>query len=187
MEDGEIVGLYWARDQRAVEQTEKKYGAYCFRVAQNILGSREDAQECVNDAWLKAWNAIPPHRPDVLRMFLAKITRRTAFDRWRADSAQKRGGGELTLALEELAECLSDEDDPEDAAVAVELGESIRRFVRGLPEREGDLFSRRYFFTEPLSQIAEGYGLSVNNTAVILSRTRQKLKQHLISEGYIYE
>ena len=128
---------------------------------------------------------MPPHRPNVLRMFLAKITRRVAFNRWKAESAQKRGGGQLTLVLDELAECLADETDVEDTVIAAELGECIRRFVAALPTREGDVFARRYFFTESVEEIAGRYGLTANHTMVLLSRTRKKLKAHLTKEGYL--
>lgn len=185
MEDRQIIDLYWARDPQAIAQSKEKYGAYCFRVADCVLGSREDAEECVNDTWFHAWNGMPPHRPNVLRMFLAKITRRVAFNRWKAESAQKRGGGQLTLVLDELAECLADETDVEDTVIAAELGDCIRRFVATLPTREGDVFARRYFFTESMEEIAGRYGLTVNHTMVLLSRTRKKLKAHLTKEGYL--
>ena len=166
MEDHRIIDLYWQRDSRAIEASREKYGPYCLAVARGILSDRRDCEECVSDTWLHAWQAIPPHRPAVLRMFLAKITRRLSFNRWKADTAQKRGGGQVTLALEELAE-------------------SVGRFVRSLPQREGDVFTRRYFFTEAIPDIARRYGLTANHTAVLLSRTRQKLRRHLEEEGYL--
>ena len=187
MEDREIIDLYWKRDPGAIARSKDKYGTYCFCVAHHILDSREDAEECVNDTWFHAWNGMPPHYPQVLRLFLAKITRRVAFNRVKASLAQKRGGGQLVLALEELPECLVQESPVEDRVVAAELGESIRRFVRDLPEREGNLFARRYFFTESVEDIARRYGLSANHTAVLLSRIRKKLRQHLTKEGYFHE
>ena len=186
MEDVQIIDLYWKRDPDAIAHCKEQYGAYCFCVADHILDNRQDAEECVNDTWLQAWNRIPPHRPQVLRMFLAKITRSAAVNRVKARLAQKRGGGQLELALEELSECLPGAGQVEEQVVADELGEFIRRFVRGLPEREGDVFARRYFFTESIGEIARGYGLSVNHTTVLLSRTRKKLRQQLIKEGYIH-
>ena len=107
MEDLQIIELYWKRDQQAIEECREKYSGYCFSVADHILNSREDSEECVNDTWFHAWNTIPPHRPKILRMFLAKITRRAAFNRFKANSAQKRGNGQVMLVLEELAECLA--------------------------------------------------------------------------------
>ena len=186
MEDVQIVDLYWKRDPDAIARSKEKYGTYCFCVASHILASCEDAEECVNDTWFHAWNRMPPHRPQVLRMFLAKITRSAAFNRVKAKQARKRGGGQLEMALEELSECLADTSQVEEQVVADELGECIRRFVRALPEREGDVFARRYFFTESIGEIAQGYGLSVNYTTVLLSRVRKKLRQHLIKEGYIH-
>ncbi len=187
MDDQQIVELYWQRNPDAIEQSRKKYGSYCFSVANNILGNCEDSEECVNDTWLHAWNGIPPHKPKVLRMFLAKIARNMAFNRFKLRSAKKRGSGEITSVLDELSECLVNESDVESELIAQELGICIQQFVRNLPTREGDIFSRRYFFTEPISDIAKGYGLTVNHTMVILSRTRNKLKKHLIKEGYIHE
>lgn len=187
MEDSQIVELYWQRNRQAIAYSEEKYGAYCFAVARGILDSEEDAEECVNDTWLHAWNAMPPHRPKVLRMFLAKITRSAAFNLFRKNSAEKRGGGETVLVLEELAECIAGCENVEDEVITEELGEKINAFVRSLPEREGDIFIRRYFFTESVSEIAAGYSISANHTAVILSRVRKKLKKQLVKEGYLYE
>jgi len=185
MEDHQIIELYRQRDADAITETAEKYGAYCYAVAHGILHSAEDAEECVNDTWLRAWDAIPPQQPRVLRMFLAKITRGLAFDRFRAGRTEKRGGGETALVLEELAECLPGRTDVEAEYQGRELGRCVGAFVRALPEREGNLFIRRYFFTEPLAEIAKRYGLSENNVTVILSRTRKKLKTHLLKEGYL--
>lgn len=187
MEDSQIIDLYWQRDSSAIRESNVKYGAYCFRIADNILHSNEDAEECLNDTWLHAWNAMPPQRPAQLRMFLAKITRNVSFNRFAARSAQKRGGGEILLVLDELTECIADETDLESAYEAKELGAYISHFVKKLPQRDGNVFVRRYFFTEPVSVIAQRYGLTENNVMVILSRTRKKLKHGLIKEGYIHE
>ena len=184
MEDGKIVELYWRRSENAIEETDSKYGAYCFAVADNILHDEEDSSECVNDTWLKAWNAMPPQRPANLRMFLAKITRNISFNRFNARSAKKRGGGEASRVLDELAECLVGESDAASEYEARELGRCVREFVEALPEREGNVFVRRYFFTEPTTKIAKRYGLTDGNVAVILSRTRAKLKAHLAKEGF---
>lgn len=187
MEDREIIALYWARNDRAIAASGEKYGGYCFTVAQNILGSPEDSEECVNDTWLSAWNAMPPHRPNVLRLFFARLTRAHSFNRYKARTAQKRGGGELAIVLEELSECIAGPETTEDAVLARELGASIRRFVGALPEREASLFLRRYFYTEPLKVIANRYHMTENYTSVILHRVRNKLKQQLIQEGYFDE
>ena len=187
MEDSQIVALYWQRDQLAIQETDRKYGAYCFTVAHNILHSREDSEECVNDTWLNGWNAIPPQKPVKLQMYLAKITRNLSFNRFLARSAEKRGGGEIHLVLDELAECLAGSSDVESEYAAKELGNRIRVFVCGLPERDANVFLRRYFFTESVAAIAARYGLTENNVMVILSRTRKKLKALLIKEGFVHE
>lgn len=184
LSDEIIIDLYWARDERAIGETDRKYGPYCTGVAGRVLRSREDAEECVNDTWLKAWNAMPPQRPGILRAFLAKITRNLALDRYRADHARKRGTGETAVALDELAECLSGSEDTESAVLAQELGDLIDRFLRQQPERERNVFIRRYFFLETPGEIAERYGLTANHVSVTLNRVRGKLKKALEEEGY---
>ncbi len=185
MEDHQIVELYWQKNTDAISETANKYGAYCFAIADNILHDPEDSEECVNDTWLHAWDAIPPQRPNVLRMFLAKITRNLSFDRFNARNAEKRGGGEIALVLDELGECLGSETDTEAAYEVKELRRSIQRFVRALPERDGNVLVRRYFFAESTADIAKRYSLAEDNVMVILSRTRRKLKAHLLKEGYL--
>lgn len=185
MEDRQIVDLFWDRDQQALIHTQEKYSAYCATIAQNILENKEDAQECVNDTWLCAWNTIPPNRPDNLQFYLAKITRNQALDRYRKEHAEKRGAGEMCLALEELAECVAAADDPQKTCQAKELEAAINRFVRSLPVREGNVFIRRYYFMESACVIGDRYGMTPNHVAVILSRVRGKLKKHLKKEGLL--
>lgn len=185
MEDSRIIDLYWERDQRAIGETDAKYGGYCASVMQPLLDCPEDVDECLNDTWLAAWNRMPPQRPAVLRMFLAKIARRIAINRLKAEKAQKRGGGELPLVLEELAECIPAGESAEQEVMTRELGSCISRFVRSLPEREGDIFCRRYFFTESVPRIAAYYCLSPNHVSVILNRTRKRLEKYLAEEGYL--
>lgn len=187
MEDDRIIDLYWQRDSDAIGETDSKYGAYCFSIADNILLNHEDSEECVNDTWLNAWNAMPPQKPTNLRMFLAKITRNLSFNRYHARSAQKRGGGEIILVLDELAECLTSESNVENEYEAQELGHTIRLFTRSLPAKDGNIFVRRYFYTESVREIAVRYGLTENYVMVILCRTRRKLKDHLIKEGFFDE
>ena len=184
MDDAQIIELYWSRDARAIAETECKYGAYCLTVARNILSSPEDAEECVNSTWLQAWNTMPPHRLGRLRLFLARITRNLSFNRYNELHAAKRGCGELSLVLDELAECADGKADVAGEYEARELGVCIRQFVSALPEREAGIFIRRYFFTEPIADIARQFQMSAKNVAVTLSRTRNKLKDHLRKEGY---
>lgn len=183
LEDHQIIELFWQRSGDAVSEAAGKYGVYCFTIAEHILQDPLDSEECVNDTWLRAWDAMPPQRPRVLRLFLARITRNLALDRLEAKSAEKRGGG--GLILEELGECIRGSADTEAEYEAAELGQCIRRFVRALPEREENVLVRRYFFAESTAEIAERYGLTENHVAVILSRTRKKLKNHLVREGYL--
>ena len=185
MEDRQITELFWQRNTDAISEASRKYGAYCRAIADGILHSPEDAEECVNDTLLRAWNAIPPQRPAVLRLFLARITRNLALDRFEARTAEKRGGGQMALVLEELSECLPGRTDVERDCEVRELEERIRRFTRALPEREGNVFVRRYFFMEPVSEIAVRYGMSENHVMVSLSRTRKKLKSRLKKEGFL--
>ena len=184
MQDEKIVQLYWDRDEEAIRETEEKYGTYCDAVAWNILHDREDSRECVNDTLLRAWNAMPPQRPQKLRMFLAKITRNLAFDKYKAKTAAKRGG-ETELVLYELAECVAAGESLEETVIVGELVAAVNRFVAALPARERNVFIRRYFFTETTAQIGERYALSVKNVTVILSRTRRKLRVFLEKGGYL--
>ena len=184
MRDEQIIELFWQRNEQAIEETEKKYGAYCSTVGNNILQSRQDTEECVNDTWLRVWNVIPPQRPESLRVFLAKIVRNLAFDKLKARKADKRGGGEMELILDELEDCIFQGDSVESRLIAGELEESVDRFVHTLPERECNVFLRRYFFAESAETIAKRYGFSSNNVMVILSRSRRKLKAYLKKEGY---
>lgn len=185
MEDTAIIGLYWDRDERAIRESDLKYGNYCYTVADNILDSREDSEECVSDTWLRAWNVIPPKRPRILRAFLARITRNLAFDRYRARGAARRGGGVMDAVLDELGECADENWDTEQEVEAGELRQAIREFVRRLKEKEANIFVRRYFFADSIPEICDRYGLKPNNVTVSLSRTRAKLRKYLEEEGFI--
>lgn len=184
MEDQEIVQLYWNREHRAITETASKYGNYCKAIAQNILGSKEDAEECVNDTYLNTWNSLPPHRPSVLSTYLGKITRNVAFDRFRFRHAEKRGNGEINLVLGELAECVSDTDCVEDEVIRHELIHAINAFLSTISKKNRDIFLLRYWYVMPLSEIGKKCGMTSGNVSVTLSRVRKKLKQHLKEEGY---
>lgn len=184
MDDEKILDLYFARDEQAVVETDRKYGSYCFTLANSILSNTQDAEETVSDTYWKAWNAIPPKRPGIFKMFLAKITRNLAFTKWRGRSAEKRGGGELTLVLEELEGCIAAPGEVEDELNAKELAKAIRAFLNTLPAREQDIFLRRYFFVEESAVIAKRYGMKPATVLRTLSRTREKLRNYLMQEGY---
>ncbi|MGM9520891.1 MAG: RNA polymerase sigma factor [Oscillospiraceae bacterium] len=187
MRDDEIIELYWRRQESAIRQSEIKYGTCCFTLARNILQNTEDAEEVVGDTWMRAWGSIPPRRPERLGPYLAKITRNLAINKLKARGAARRGGGETDAVLHELGECIAAPGSIEDEQTARELAESIRFFVRALPEREGNLFVRRYFFSEPIPVIAERFGLKGHNVTVILSRARRKLRRYLEKEGFLDE
>lgn len=184
MEDEAILDLYFARDEQAVVETDRKYGGYCFTLANSILHNPEDAEETVSDTYMKAWKTIPPKRPNIFKMFLAKITRNLAFSRWRSYTAAKRGGGEMELVLEELDGCIAAPGAVEDRMNARDLALAIRAFLNTLPAREQDIFLRRYFFVEESDAIAKRYGMKSATVLRTLSRTREKLRKYLTQEGY---
>ena len=183
MEDSQIIDLYWARLEQAIQETDTKYGGYCRAIAHNILKSMEDSEECVSDTWLRAWNAMPPQRPSILSSFLGRITRNLSFDRCRRQNAEKRGGGALPLALDELSECVPAGGSVEQTMDERELGQAIDRFLRTIPEKQCSLFLRRYWYAESISQIAERYSLKENTVKSILFRTREQLRKFLQKEG----
>ena len=176
-DDNRLLQLFLSRDESALSMAAQSYGAYCFTVAFSILGSDRDAEECVNDTWLRAWEDIPASRPLMLRPYLARITRRLALVRLDFLKAAKRGSGELELVLEELSEVLPDSFEMTSEAELKELAEAVNRFLYGLPKRDSDIFVRRCFFMEPVKAVAKRYGLTPGYTATILNRTRTKLKK----------
>lgn len=185
MDDGSIVDLYWQRDQEAIAQSNRKYGAYCYTIANRILKNEEDAEECVNDTWLGAWNAMPIHRPNFLAPFLGKITRRLAFSRWKAGRAEKRGGGELPLLLEELEECIPAVPGAGQVVEDRELEQMVNHFLYTLPERACYIFIRRYWYAESLAEIAARYGMGQGAVKSSLFRSREKLRKYLEKEGVL--
>lgn len=185
MDDKAILDLYWTRSENAISETAAKYGSYCYTIAYNILSNREDSEESVNDTYLAAWNSMPPRRPSVLAAFLGKMTRYISLDRWKQRSRLKRGGGEVLLCLEELADCVSGQEGTEDTVIRKETLSAVNRFLDGLPETERKVFLCRYWYLEAVKDIAERFGMTPNKAAVILSRTRQKLNKHLAKEGLL--
>lgn len=184
MEDCAIIDLYWSRNPEAISQTCEKYGSYCRAVAKNILPDHRDMEECVNDTWLKAWNAMPEDRPNSLAHYLGKITRNLALNRWRADRTEKRGRGELPMVLDELAECASPVNTLQ-TVEARELEEAVDQFLHMLPERECNIFLRRYWFADPTADIARRYGMRENTVKTILFRSRKKLQCYLEKENFV--
>ena len=185
MEDREIVSLFENRDERAIQEAKKKYSRYVRSISLRILHSEEDAMECENDAYLGAWNSIPPNRPEDLRTYLGKIARRISIDRFRAETAEKRGGTETVLSLDELEECIpaTSGNPVEEAAEAADLGRIIDAFLRTLPVNERRMFLRRYWYFDSVKEIAERFGSGESRVKTTLFRTREKLKAVLQQEG----
>ena len=183
MEDKAIVELYWKRQERAIAETKTKYGAYCQTIAWRVLGDSRDAEECVNDTYLGAWNAMPPHRPARLSTFLGKITRNLSLKRRRALSAAKRGSGEVALSLDELEECVAGTGDVEEHVEAEELARSIDEFLAGLSADDRRMFMCRYWHFDSVADIAGRFGFSQSKVKMSLKRTRDKLATYLREEG----
>ena len=185
MEDSAIIDLYWAREERALSETDTKYGGYCRSIAHNILRNREDTEECVSDTWLHAWNAMPPHRPERLSGFLGKLTRRISLKRWEAARAKKRFGDETALALEELSQCVDGSGDVQRELEATELAARINDFVLALPQAERRVFLCRYWYLDSVAEIAIRFGFSTSKVKSMLYRIRQQLRQTLEQEGLL--
>lgn len=182
MKDRDIVALYWQRDQGAIRHTQEKYHPYLMKIARGILGSEEDSQESVNDTYFKAWNAMPPHRPTVLSTFLGKITRQVSIDLWRRRNSWKRQGTEYALCLDELTQCTV--SDPQEEVDAQLLAQAINRFVSQLSPQARALFVGRYFYCDSLKEVAAYCHMSQGKAKSILFRTRNRLRNYLIEEGF---
>ena len=184
MKDAEIVALYWERNEEAIQQTQRKYGAYLSKIAYNILSDFEDSKECVNDTYLKAWDSMPPHRPDVLSTYLGKIARQLSIDMFRKKHSTKRYASEYALSLDELGDSLSDGTTPEQSFDAKLLDAAINRFLRTLPHEARNTFLGRYYFFDSLKEVARYCGMSEAKAKSLLYRTRQSLKAYLVKEGF---
>lgn len=185
MEDATIVSLYWQRSESAIEETARKYGAYCRAIARNVLHCDADEEECVNDTYLGAWNAMPPQRPVILRAFLGKIARNLALGRLDYNSARKRGGA-VTVILEELEECLAAPGmGVEETYEAKETVKAINGFLHGLNPIERIVFLRRYWYLDSIREVADRLGMSESKVKSMLFRTRKRLQEYLKREGII--
>ena len=182
MDDGQILDLYWERSEDAISETDRKYGRYCYSIANNILSCPEDAEECVSDTYVAAWRAIPPKRPSVLATFLGKITRRLSIDRWRAGNRLKRGGGEVNLALDELSDFVAGHETVDSAMERKQIVVILNRFLESLPEIDRNIFLCRYWYFDPISKIGGYYGFSDSKVTSILFRLRKKLRAMLEKE-----
>ena len=183
MDDQQIVDLYWARSEQAIQESEHKYGAFCRSIARNILLQEQDAEECVNDTWFRAWNAMPPQRPSLLSAFFGKLTRNLSLDLWRHNRAAKRGGPQVELALEELEDCLPAPGRPEEHLEERETAALISRFLREQPALDRNLFLRRYWYLDSIAALADRFQISQGQVKSRLHRTRLLLKDVLLREG----
>lgn len=184
MQEQEIIALFQKRDQEAITQTDRTYGSMCRSLSGRILRNREDAEECVNDSYYRLWERIPPEKPVSLPAYLAKIVRNLSLDRLRETESLKRGGGAVTVALEELRS-VSSREDVEQQVAARDLSRAIDSFLRTQPQRSRNVFLRRYFYFEDRDEISRRYSISAAQVSVILSRTRKKLRKYLTEEGLL--
>lgn len=185
MEDTEILQLYWDRNEQAISATAEKYGNYCTSIAKNICGNSADAEECVSDTYLAAWNAMPPQRPSVLSAFLGKLTRNISLNRYKHNNAEKRGGGEAPAVLDELMGIVSNKESVEQEIDRRELIKAIDTFLTGLPADKRGIFICRYWYFDSISDISSHFGKSENHISVILNRLRKKLRRDLLERGFV--
>ena len=184
MTDAEIVALYWRRDPAAIEESREQYGAYCRTIARNLLQNEEDAEECLNDTWLGAWNSMPEHRPERLGPYLGKLTRWLGLSRLRKQRRACRGGGETELVLDELSEYLPGGEDPAEAAERRALSRTINRLLDAMKPEERSVFLARYWLCAPIAEIAARHGFTEGKVKTMLRRSRLKLQKQLREEGY---
>lgn len=184
MDDNEIIGLFLARDEDAIEAAGREYGAYCSAIANGILNDRGAAEECVNDTWLKCWQSIPPQRPKSLKAFAGRIARNLALSALRAGNARKRGGGQAELALDELSEVVSGGETPEGALDRQAFQAALDDFLGALSERDRNLFLRRYWYLDSTEALAKRFRMSRTHVTTTLHRLRGKLRVHLQQEGF---
>ena len=179
MDDKELIRLYFDRNELAVTETQRKFGGYLYTIAHNILGSVQDAEECVNDVLMRLWEHIPPANPENCYAYFAAVARSVASKRYKMKHAQKRGGGETALVLDELHDCCTDPDTVEQQIDSRSLREAIAAFLETLKPEQQKIFVQRYFYVCAIDDIAEDLGISKSKVSVTLMRTRQKLRKHL--------
>lgn len=187
MDDEKIIELYWERSESAVEESYEKYSAYCNSISFNILQNKEDAEECVNDTFKKAWDSIPPNRPQSLKAFLGKIARNLSLNRLKSLQAEKRGFGHTNLVLSELDGCIPDKFSVEAAFSEKQLAKSINDFIGALSDEKRWIFVGRYWYMYPIKELSEQYGMSEGRIKSMLFRIRKQLKSYLEKEGEFYE
>lgn len=183
MEDQKIIDLYWSRSESAISETADKYGRYCRRIAYNILHNHEDCEECVNDTYFRAWNTMPPNRPNRLSAFLGKIVRNLSLDRYDSYTTEKRGLGQVPLALEELEACIPSSSDTEQVIDELALAQLLNHFLSGMKSEPRMIFVQRYWYLNSIKEIAADFDISESKVKMTLLRIRKKLKEFLEKEG----
>ena len=182
MDDQKILDLFFMRSEQAIQETSDKYQGYCYQIAYNILYNKEDSDECLNDTWLHAWNAIPPNRPNRLSTYLGKITRNLSLNMYEKKHRQKRGGGQADVAFEELETLFAGEETPESTVELQFLTQCINEYLKSLPQMNRMVFVGRYWYFESVEQIAAHLGITKSKTKTLLHRTRLGLKEYLAKE-----
>lgn len=185
LDDKELIALYFDRNELAVAETQRKFGGYLYTIAHNILGSVQDAEECVNDVLMRLWDHIPPARPENVYAYFASVARSVATQRYKMQRAKKRGGGEVTFVLDELHDCCGDPDTVEQLTDSRSLREAITAFLETLKPEPQKIFVQRYWYVCSIEEIADDLGISKSKVSVTLMRTRQKLRKHLEQEGFL--
>ena len=185
LDDKELIRLYFDRNELAVTETQRRFGGYLYTIAHNILGSVQDAEECVNDVLMRLWEHIPPAKPENVYAYFASVARSVACKRYKMKNAQKRGGGETAFVLDELADCCTDPDAVEQQIDGRSLRDAITDFLDTLKPEQQKIFVQRYWYVCSIDEIAEDLGISRSKVTVTLLRTRQKLRKHLEQEGFL--
>ena len=183
MDDHIIIQMFWDRNEKAISATSEKYGIYCLSIAKNILCNQEDAEECVNDTYLKTWNSIPPNRPSSLSAYLGKIVRNLSFNLYKKNKTEKRGSGNVDLVLDELSELIADPNIPEEEYDSKLISEAVDSFLADLPAKKRKLFVCRYWYSDSVKDISERFGMTENSVSVALNRLRTKLRNYLLERG----
>ncbi len=185
LSDERIIELYWERDEDAIKATDEKYGRFLFAISYNILRNKLDSEECMNDTYLATWNRIPPTRPTALQRFLAKITRNISIDRYRKEHAQKRVPSELTVSLKELEECIDGMIIESENTAVAKISVVLDEYLLGLSQRDRFIFVCRYYYADPVENIAKMLDINIKTVYRDLSRIREGLRKALLKEGIV--
>ncbi len=183
MDDASIIQMFWDRQEQAIQETDNKYGKLCYRIANNIVSTNEDSEECVNDAYLKIWNSIPDDRPEHFSAYICQIVKRIALNKLRYYKTERRNT-ECSVSLDELSNIVSGEQSPDETIIVEELSKSINIFLAQQEKRDRQMFVRRYWYYDSVESIANVFGMNPRSVSTILFRMRKRLKKHLQKEGF---